>query len=247
MHCEKRDLSRAFFRELSRGNCCQTLSRIVPGQLSHAFAELSNILGLTYQQVVESSTDMASAQESQNSKSTREVGLLQLQNARCPMFMAKFDGNGPNSCFQKTQHITSHRARGHGPRALAFHPVVQHEVSPKETARLAKACRPFFGCVPRAGLTSFRRKRNKQFGTVFLLVKSSEFLEPKHGFTTPRSHLSYPNHIRKSLRHLFFHSQLLFLLRNSVKPQKVWCMCSFGTTLPGKSSGKNKEHMLGSK
>lgn len=47
-----RELFAAFclysLRELSRGNCCQTLSRIVPGQLSHAFAKLSNILGLTY-------------------------------------------------------------------------------------------------------------------------------------------------------------------------------------------------------
>jgi len=45
----------------------------------------------------------------------------------------------------------------------------------------------------------------------------------------------------------FFDSQFFFFLRDSVKPQKVWCMCSFGTTLPGKSSGKSKEHMLGSK
>lgn len=139
-----------------------------------------------------------------------EVGLLQLEkNAHCPLFMAKFDG--PHSCFQKTQHIKSHRVRGHGPRALAFDPVVQHEVSPKETARLAKACRPFFGCVPRAGLTSFRRKRNKQFGTVFLLVKRSELQEPKNTvFTTSRSHLPYPNNIRKSRRHLFFRFSILF-------------------------------------
>ena len=126
---------------------------------------------------------------------------------------------------------------GTGPGLWHSTPLFNMKFRPKKLHDLPKACRPFFGCVPRAGLTSFRRKRNKQ------RVAGAK----KHGFTTSRSHLPYPNHIRKSLRHLFFHSQLFFFLRDSVKPQKVWCMCSFGTTLPGKSSGKSKEHMLGSK